>query len=72
MPTMAHPSPSPPIASITFAATTEENTSTDPIDRSMPEVMITKVIPTPSTAQMETFWVMIEKFDQDKEFGRPR
>ena len=26
-----------------------------------PEVMMTKVIPTASTAQMETFWVMLEK-----------
>ena len=46
-PMRAVPQPSPPMASITFAATTEENTSTEPTDRSMPEVMMTKVIPTP-------------------------
>ena len=50
MPTTAMPQPSPPMASITLAATTEENTSTEPIDRSMPEVMMTNVMPTPSTA----------------------
>ena len=31
------PQPSPPILCITCAATTEEKTSTDPIDRSIPD-----------------------------------
>ena len=36
IPTMATPHPSPPIFSMTFAPTTEEKTSTEPIDRSIP------------------------------------
>ncbi|HKO39306.1 MAG TPA: hypothetical protein VJU14_13155, partial [Solirubrobacterales bacterium] len=43
----AVPQPSPPAPCITFAATTEEKTSTEPTDRSMPEVMMTNVIPMP-------------------------
>ena len=61
MPTKAVPQPSPPMASITFAATTEEKTSTEPIDRSMPEVMMTNVIPTPSTAHTAMFCEISEK-----------
>ena len=55
MPTMAAPQPSPPMASITLAATTPPKTSTEPIDRSMPAVMITKVMPTPRTARTAMF-----------------
>ena len=66
MPIPATPQPSPPTASITFAATTEENTSTEPIDRSMPEVMITKVMPTPRTAQTAMFCEISEKLLVDR------
>ncbi len=55
MPRNAVPQPSPPVACITLAATTPEKTITEPIDRSMPEVTITKVMPTPSTARIEAF-----------------
>ena len=41
MPRMAVPQPSPPTACIALAATTPEKTRTEPIDRSMPLVMIT-------------------------------
>ena len=58
--------PSPPIPSITLAAITEANTSTEPIDRSMPEVMMMKVIPTPRTARAERFWLIREKFCAEK------
>ena len=44
------PSPSPPMAAISLAEITDEKTSTEPMDRSIPEVMMTKVMPTPSTA----------------------
>ena len=47
--------------SMSFAATTDEKTSTEPTDRSIPEVMMTKVIPTPSTAQTAMFWEISEK-----------
>ena len=60
-PTKAVPQPSPPMASITFAATTEEKTSTEPTDRSMPEVMMTNVIPTPITAHTAMFCEISEK-----------
>src|SRR6476646_10931310 len=66
MPMRAVPQPWPPTASMTFAATTLENTSTDPMDRSIPEVMITNVMPTPSTAQTATFWEISEKFDAER------
>ena len=59
------------MASITLAATTEENTSTDPTDRSMPEVMMTKVIPTPSTAHTATFWEIREKLLAEKNLPPP-
>ncbi len=49
------------MASMTLAETTEENTSTEPIDRSMPEVMMTNVIPTPRTAHTAMFCEMSEK-----------
>src|SRR3954467_1826624 len=68
MPTMAVPQPSPPIDSMTLAATTLENTRTDPTDRSMPEVMMTNVMPTPSTAQTATFCEISEKLEADKNF----
>ena len=51
---------------MTLAATTEEKTRTEPIDRSMPEVMMTNVIPTPSTAQTATFWEISEKLEVDR------
>ena len=47
MPMKAVPQPCPPTDSMTLAATTLEKTSTDPMDRSMPDVMMTKVMPTP-------------------------
>src|SRR5262245_15747678 len=65
-PTTATPIPLPPITSISFAATTDENTNTEPTDRSMPEVMITNVIPTPRTAQTATFCEMSEKLPVDR------
>ncbi len=65
-PTAATPIPLPPIASISLAATTDENTKTEPTDRSMPEVMITNVIPTPSTAQTATFCEISEKLPVDR------
>ncbi|MDQ1175236.1 hypothetical protein QE430_003543 [Microbacterium testaceum] len=40
MPTVATPQPSPPRARIVRADTTPENTSTEPTERSMPEVMM--------------------------------
>ena len=52
-PTMAAPQPWPPIAAIALSATTPLKTRTLPTDRSMPPVMMTKVIPTPSTARMD-------------------
>ena len=52
--------------SMSFAATTDENTSTEPTDRSIPEVMMTKVIPTPSTAQTAMFWEISEKLLADR------
>ncbi len=61
MPTIATPQPSPPIARMTRAATTPENTSTEPTDRSMPAVMMTYVIPTARTARIEAFWMMRRK-----------
>ena len=66
IPTTATPDPLPPIASITLAATTDENTNTEPTDRSMPEVMITNVIPTPNTAQTATFCEIREKLPGDR------
>ena len=66
MPRKATPQPSPPTASMTLAATTEENTSTEPTDRSMPEVMMTKVMPTPSTAQTAMFCEISEKLLADR------
>src|SRR6476620_2236271 len=66
MPMKAVPQPCPPTASMTLAATTLENTSTEPIDRSIPEVMITNVMPTPSTAHTATFWEISEKFDAER------
>ena len=44
-PAAATPIPLPPIASISLAATTDANTRTEPTERSMPEVMITNVMP---------------------------
>ena len=63
---IAVPQPSPPILCITSAETTEEKTSTDPIDRSIPEVMMTNVIPTPRTAQTAMFCEMSEKLLVEK------
>ena len=70
MPTIAAPAPS-PMASMALAATTLENTSTDPTDRSMPEVMMTNVMPMPSTAQTETFCAISEKFETERKFDPP-
>ena len=58
-PTRATPQPSPPSDSIVLADTTDETTRTEPTDRSMPEVMMTNVIPTAMTAQIETFWATL-------------
>ena len=66
MPMKAVPQPCPPTDSMTLAATTLEKTSTEPMDRSMPEVMMTKVMPTPSTAQTATFWEISEKLEADR------
>ncbi len=66
MPAAATPAPAPPIDSISFAATTDENTKTDPTERSMPEVMITNVMPTPSTAHTATFCEISEKFPVER------
>jgi hypothetical protein len=66
MPRPATPQPSPPTDCITLAATTEEKTRTDPMDRSMPEVMITKVMPTPSTAHTAMFCEISEKLLVDR------
>src|SRR5687768_3299412 len=60
------PQPCPPTDSMTLAATTLENTSTEPMDRSIPDVMMTKVMPTPSTAHTATFWEIREKFDAER------
>ena len=57
----AVPQPSPPTVSISFAAITEENTSTEPTDRSIPDVMMTNVMPTPITAHTAMFWEISEK-----------
>ncbi len=55
-PTMAEPQPwPPPTAAIALSATTPLKTRTLPTERSMPPVMMTKVIPTPRTARMEVF-----------------
>ena len=51
---------------MTLAATTLEKTRTDPTDRSMPEVMMTKVMPTPSTAQTATFCEISEKLEAER------
>jgi hypothetical protein len=48
---------------MTSAETTPENTSTEPTERSMPEVMMMYVMPTPRTARIEAFWMMRRKFD---------
>ena len=61
VPMIAVHQPLSPIACMDFAAMTEEKTSTDPTDRSIPEVMMTKVIPTAMTAQIETFWAMFTR-----------
>src|SRR5918992_3728659 len=53
------PQLSPPTAFIAFAATTPENTSTDPTDRSIPAVMITYVIPTEITSRIAAFTAML-------------
>ena len=58
MPSDAVPQPSPPCHIMTLAPTTPEKTITDPIDRSMPAVMITNVIPTPRIARMDAFWTI--------------
>ena len=66
IPIKAVPQPWPPMASMTLAATTLEKTSTEPMDRSMPDVMMTKVMPTPSTAQTATFCEISEKLEADR------
>ena len=42
-----------------LALMTPEKTSTEPIERSMPAVMMTKVMPTPRIARIEAFWAMV-------------
>ena len=61
VPTAAVDQPEPPIFSIVSAETTEEKTSTEAMDRSMPEVMMMKVMPTANTAQIARFWPMLIK-----------
>jgi hypothetical protein len=51
---------------MSWAATTEENTRTEPTDRSIPLVMMTNVMPTPMTAQTAMFWEMSEKLLAEK------
>ena len=63
---VATPQPSPPMASISLAATTEANTSTEPMDRSMPAVMMTNVMPTPRTAHTAMFCEISEKLLADR------
>src|SRR5215216_4069272 len=57
------PQPSPPTASITLAAITPEKTSTDPTDRSIPAVMITKVMPTAMISSPEASAAMLRKLN---------
>ena len=59
MPTAAVPHPSPPTHTMVLALMTPEKTSTDPMERSMPAVMMTKVMPTPRIARIEAFWAMV-------------
>jgi hypothetical protein len=49
-----------------LAETTDENTSTEPTDRSMPEVMMTNVMPTPRTAHTATFCEISEKLPGER------
>ena len=58
----------PPTAIIVLAATTPENTSTEPTDRSMPAVMITYVIPTDSVSATAalTKIVLMSKLDKNE------
>jgi hypothetical protein len=53
----------PPMASITLAAITPEKTSTDPTERSIPAVMITKVIPTAMISSPEASAAMFRKLN---------
>src|SRR5512132_3708377 len=57
------PQLSPPTASITLAAITPEKTSTDPTDRSIPAVMITKVMPTAMISSPEASAAMLRKLN---------
>ena len=62
-PTPIAPHPPPPTASITLAAMTPENTSTDPTERSIPAVMITKVMPTAMISSPEASAAMLRKLN---------
>nr|BFF03188.1 hypothetical protein GCM10020241_48630 [Streptoalloteichus tenebrarius] len=57
-------------ASMVIAPATPANTSTDPTDRSIPDVMITNVMPTESTsstaASISNVWKL---YSVGKEFG---
>jgi hypothetical protein len=53
------PARAPPCAAITLAATTPEKTRTDPTERSMPPVTMTKVMPTASTSGMAALMKMV-------------
>ena len=48
----------PPMAAIALSATTPLKIRTLPIERSMPPVMMTKVIPTARTVRMAVFWTI--------------
>jgi hypothetical protein len=53
--------PSPPISCITFIDTTEEKTSMEPIDKSIPAVIMIKVMPTPRIANNETLIITFRR-----------
>src|SRR3954471_24280380 len=66
IPSAATPAPSPPMLAMSFAATTDEKTSTEPTKKSIHEVIMTKVIQTPSTAHKAMFWEISEKLLVDR------
>ena len=60
------PQPLAPAATIALQAITLLNTKTLPTDRSIPAVIITKVIPTPKTAKTEMLIMMFLKLNRVK------
>src|SRR5919199_1260374 len=59
------PAPSPPTPFMSLAATTPENTSTPPTERSIPAVMITYVMPTESTSSTAASVAMLRAFEAE-------